>query len=71
MHPPFLRIDDLCKHDKADRRRKIEVFLQMLEDQEECLNFAPYTFVALVDKVVVRQDGKLNFCFRNRMNYTK
>ena len=59
------------KHDKADRRRKIEVFLQMLEDQEECLNFAPYTFVALVDKVVVRQDGKLNFCFRNGMNYTK
>ena len=59
------------KHDKADRRRKIEVFLQMLENQEECLNFAPYTFVALVDKVVVRQDGKLNFCFRNGMNYTK
>ena len=59
------------KHDKADRRRKIEVFLQMLEDQEECLNFAPYTFVAMVDKVVVRQDGKLNFCFRNGMNYTK
>ena len=59
------------KHDKADRRRKIEVFLQMLEDQEECLNFAPYTFVALIDKVVVRRDGKLNFCFRNGMNYTK
>ena len=59
------------KHDKADRRRKIEVFLQMLENQEECLNFAPYTFVALVDKVVVRQDGKLDFCFRNGMNYTK
>ena len=59
------------RKDKADRRRKIEVFLQMLEDQEECLNFAPYTFVAMVDKVVVRQDGKLNFCFRNGMNYTK
>ena len=59
------------RKDKADRGRKIEVFLQMLEDQEECLNFAPYTFVALVDKVVVRQDGKLDFCFRNGMNYTK
>lgn len=59
------------RKDKADRRRKIEVFLQMLEDQEECLNFASYTFVALVDKVVVRQDGKLDFCFRNGMNYTK
>ena len=59
------------RKDKADRRRKIEVFLQMLEDQEECLNFAPYTFVALVDKVVVGQDGKLDFCFRNGTNYTK
>lgn len=59
------------KKDKADRRRQIEVFLRMLEEQEECRRFEPYTFVALVDKVVVRQDGKLNFCFRNGMNYTK
>ncbi len=59
------------KKDKADRRRQIEVFLRMLEEQEECRQFEPYTFVALVDKVVVRQDGKLNFCFRNGMNYTK
>ena len=43
----------------------------MLEEQEECVVFDPYTFVALVDKVVVRQDGKLDFCFRNGMNYTK
>lgn len=59
------------KKDKADRRRRIEVFLRMLEEQAECMRFEPYTFVALVDKVVVRQDGKLNFCFRNGMNYTK
>lgn len=59
------------KKDKADRRRQIEVFLRMLEEQEECRRFESYTFVALVDKVVVRQDGKLNFCFRNGMNYTK
>lgn len=59
------------RKDKADRRRRIEVFLRMLEERAECMRFEPYTFVALVDKVVVRQDGKLNFCFRNRMNYTK
>ena len=59
------------RKDKADRRRRIEVFLRMLEEQEECRRFESYTFVALVDKVVVRQDGKLNFCFRNGMNYTK
>ena len=59
------------RKDKADRRRRIEVFLRMLEEQGECRRFEPYTFVALVDKVVVRQDGKLDFCFRNGMNYTK
>ena len=59
------------KKDKADRRRQIEVFLRTLEEQEKCMRFEPYTFVALVDKVVVRQDGKLDFCFRNGMNYTK
>ena len=57
------------KHDKADRRRKIEIFLRMLEQQEECLDFDPYTFVALVDKVVVGKDKKLVFCFRNGMEY--
>lgn len=59
------------RKDKADRRRRIEVFLRMLEEQEECRRFESYTFVALVDKAVVRQDGKLDFCFRNGMNYTK
>lgn len=53
------------KQDKADRRRKIEIFLRMLEQQEECLDFDPYTFLALVDKVVVWKDKKLEFCFRN------
>ena len=57
------------KQDRADRRRKIEVFLRMLERQEECLGFNPFTFVALVDKVVVGKDRKLEFCFRNEMEY--
>ena len=41
----------------------------MLKEQEECIGFDPYAFVALVDKVVVRQDGKLEFIFRNGMKY--
>ena len=59
------------KKDKADRRRRIEMFRRMLEEQEECVGFDPYTFVVLVDRVVVEQDGKLDFYFRNGMNYTK
>ena len=57
------------KKDKTDRRRQIEVFLRMLEEQEECVGFDPYTFVALVDKVVIRQVGKLEIIFRNGMKY--
>ena len=57
------------KKDKADRRRQIEVFLRILEEQEKCLRFEPYTFVALVDKVVIRQDRKLEIIFRNGMKY--
>ena len=41
----------------------------MLERQEECLDFDPFTFVALVDKVVIGKDRKLEFHFRNGMQY--
>ena len=57
------------RKNKADRRRRIEVFLRMLEKQEECVRFKPYAFVALVDRVVVGQDRKLEFIFRNGMQY--
>lgn len=57
------------KKDKADRRRKVEIFLRMLEEQTECISFEPYNFVALVDRVVVGQDRKLEFIFRNGMKY--
>lgn len=57
------------KKDKTDRRRRIEVFLCMLEEQEACVGFEPHTFVALVDRVVVGQDRKLEFIFRNGMKY--
>lgn len=33
------------------------------------MGFDSYTFVALVDRVVVGQDGKLEFYFRNGMKY--
>lgn len=54
---------------KADRRRRNEVFLCMLEEQEGCIAFDPYTFVALVDRVIVDQNRMLEFCFRNGMKY--
>ena len=57
------------KRDKADRRRKIEVFLCMLEEQAECVRFDSYTFVTLVDRIIVEQDRKLEFVFRNGMKY--
>ena len=62
---------DIQRKDKTDSRRRIEVFLRMLEEQEECVRFKPYAFVALVDKGIVGRNGKLDFCFRNGMNYTK
>jgi len=52
---------------KAERRRRIEIFLHMLEEQKECTGFEPGMFVALVDKVVIQQDGHMEFCFRNGM----
>ena len=33
------------------------------------MDFDLYTFVALVDKVVIEKDRKLGFCFRNGMQY--
>jgi len=41
----------------------------MMEEQEECIVFDPYTFVALVDRVIVGQNGELEFIFRNGMKY--
>ena len=57
------------RKDKADRSRKIEVFLRMMEEQEECIVFDPYTFVALVDRVIVGQNGELEFIFRNGIKH--
>lgn len=53
--------------DKEKCRRKLEIFLGLLEKVEVCKAFKPYTFVTLVEKVVVGRDGRLQFCFRNGM----
>ena len=37
----------------------------MLEVQKECADFETGMFVALVDKVVIQQDGRIEFYFRN------
>ena len=46
---------------------RIRIFLRMLEVQKECADFETGMFVALVDKVVIQQDGHMEFCFRNGM----
>ena len=48
-------------------RRKLEIFLSLLEKMEVCEAFEPYTFATLVEKVIVGRDGRLQFCFRNGM----
>ena len=55
------------KKDKAERRRRIEIFLHMMEEQKECAGFEPGAFVALVDKVIIQRDGRMKFCFRSGM----
>ena len=53
--------------DKEKCRRKLEIFLGLLEKVEVCKAFMPYTFATLVEKVVVERDGRLDFFFRNGM----
>ena len=53
------------KGDKAERRRRIEIFLHMMEEQKEYVCFEPETFMLMVDKVITQRDGCMEFCFRN------
>ena len=55
--------------DKGKRRRKLEIFLGFLKKVEVCEASEPYTFVTLVENVVVERDGRLQFYFRNGMQY--
>ena len=54
---------------KGKRRRKLEIFLGFLEKKEVREAFEPYAFVTLMEKAVVQCDGRLQFCFRNGMQY--
>ncbi len=56
---------EASQKDNKDYKRRIEVFMWMMTEQEEYEEFDPYTFVTLVEKVVVEQNGNLKFCFRN------
>ena len=55
--------------EQGKSKRKLEIFLGFLENMEVCEAFEPYTFATLVEKVVVGRDGRLQFCFRNGMQY--
>lgn len=55
--------------DKEKRRRKLEIFLALLEKVEVCEAFEPYTFATMVEKVIAGSDGRLQFCFRDGMRY--
>ena len=39
----------------------------MLEEQKECVEFEPGTFVALEDKVIIQRDGGMEFRLKNEM----
>ena len=52
------------KSDKVTRAKRIELFMRMLEDQRECVDFDSALFSAFVEKVVVSGDKthvQLNF----------
>lgn len=55
------------KRDETDRRRRIGVFLHMLEEQEVSMGFESGIFVVLVDKVIIQCDRDMEVCFRNGM----
>ena len=60
------------KEDKEYRAKRISLFMRMLAEQEECLEFDPAVFTAFVEKVVVsgtKKDVRLRFMLRNESEY--
>ena len=56
------------KASKTSRAKRIRIFMGMLKEQEECLEFDPVLFVAFVDKVVVsgqKKEAVLTFILRD------
>ena len=50
-------------------KRKLEIFLDLMEKGKLRDAFEPYTFVTLMEKVIVGRDGQLEFFLRNGMRF--
>lgn len=61
------------KTDKTMRVKRITLYMRLLKDQEECLEFDPVLFTAFVEKVIVRgskKDTLLVFVMRDGSEHT-
>ena len=61
------------KDDKEYRAKRISLLMQMLTEQEECLEFDPALFTAFVERVVVsgtKKDVVLRFVMRDGSEVT-
>ena len=61
------------KTDKTMRAKRITLYMRLLKDQEECLEFDPVLFTAFVEKVIVRgskKDTLLVFVMRDGSEHT-
>ena len=61
------------KEDKEYRAKRISLFMRMLAGQEECLEFDPAVFTAIVEKVVVsgtKKNVRLVYLLRNGSEYS-
>ena len=74
--PCFLRFGTsrfLCElNDREYRAKRISLFMRMLAEQEECLEFDPALFTAFVEKVVVsgtKKNVHLTFVLRDESEY--
>lgn len=60
------------KDDREYRAKRISLFMRILAEQEECLEFDPALFTAFVEKVVVsgtKKDIRLSFVLRDGSEY--
>ena len=67
------RIDELeaSKRERQDRVKRIEIFIRALEKQHgELTEFDDGAWLAVIDTVTVKSDGKLVFRFVNGLEYS-
>ena len=61
------------KDEKDYRAKRISLFIRMLAEQEECMDFDPALFTAFVERVVVsgiKKDVRLTFVMRDGEEYS-